>query len=74
MTSYHSDPLEALRLGPGVKRPRRLRRTAALRDLVRETTLEPGDLVQPLFVVAGDDVRRPVASMPGSTSARSTGS
>ena len=65
MTSYHSDPFEALRLGPGVKRPRRLRRTAALRDLVRETTLEPGDLVQPLFVVAGDDVRRPVASMPG---------
>ena len=65
MTSYHSNPLEALRLGPGVKRPRRLRRTAALRDLVRETTLEPGDLVQPLFVVAGDDVRRPVASMPG---------
>ena len=65
MTSYHSDPLDALRLGPGVKRPRRLRRTAALRDLVRETTLEPGDLVQPLFVVAGDDVRRPVTSMPG---------
>ena len=65
MTSYHSDPLDALRLGPGVKRPRRLRRTAALRDLVRETTLEPGDLIQPLFVVAGDDVRRPVTSMPG---------
>ena len=65
MTSFHSDPLEALRLGPGVKRPRRLRRTAALRDLVRETTLEPDDFVYPLFVVSGEDVRRPVSSMPG---------
>lgn len=65
MTSFQSDPLEALRLGPGPRRPRRLRRTAALRDLVRETTLEPDDLVQPLFVVPGADVRRPVSSMPG---------
>ena len=65
MTSFHSDPLEALRSGAGARRPRRLRRTAALRDLVRETTLEPGDLVQPLFVVAGEGVRRPVVSMPG---------
>jgi porphobilinogen synthase len=63
MTSFH--PLDALRTAPGAKRPRRLRRTAALRDLVRETTLEPDDLVYPLVVVAGDDVRRPVASMPG---------
>ena len=45
--------------------PRRLRRTAALRDLVRETTLEPDDLVQPFFVVPGAGVRRPVSSMPG---------
>jgi len=65
MTSFHSDPLEALRLGPGPRRPRRLRRTAALRDLVRETTLEPDDLVQPLFVIPGAEVRRPVSSMPG---------
>ena len=63
--TFHQDALEALRLGPGAKRPRRLRRTATLRDLVRETTLEPDDLVSPLFVVPGDDVRRPVASMPG---------
>ncbi len=65
MTSFHPDPLEALRLGPGARRPRRLRRTPALRDLVRETTLEPADLVQPLFVVTGESVRRPVSSMPG---------
>jgi len=65
MTSFHSDALEALRMGPGAKRPRRLRRTQSLRDLVRETTLEPSDFVYPLFVVAGADTRRPVESMPG---------
>jgi porphobilinogen synthase len=43
---------------------RRLRRTQALRDLVRETELGPGHLVQPLFVVAGQGVRQPVPSMP----------
>ena len=63
MTSFH--PLDALRTTPGAKRPRRLRRTAALRDLVRETTLDPADFVYPLFVVPGADVRRPVSSMPG---------
>jgi porphobilinogen synthase len=46
-------------------RLRRLRRTEALRDLVRETELSPAHLVQPLFVVAGSDVREPVPSMPG---------
>jgi porphobilinogen synthase len=65
VSSLHSDALEALRVGPGAKRPRRLRRTETLRDLVRETTLEPGDFVYPLFVVAGEDMRRPVESMPG---------
>jgi porphobilinogen synthase len=65
VTGFHTDPLAALRLAPGAKRPRRLRRTAALRDLVRETTLAPDDLVYPLFVVPGQGVRNPVASMPG---------
>ena len=46
-------------------RPRRLRRTAALRRLVRETTLLPSQLVLPLFVRSGTGVRRPVGSMPG---------
>ncbi len=46
-------------------RMRRLRRTAVLRDLVRETRLEPGDLVQPLFVEAGLDGRRSIEAMPG---------
>jgi len=46
-------------------RMRRLRRTKALRDLVRETELSPRHLVQPLFVVAGSEVRDEVDSMPG---------
>jgi porphobilinogen synthase len=48
-----------------VNRPRRLRRTEALRRLVRETTLLPSQLVAPLFVCHGQSVRRPIASMPG---------
>jgi porphobilinogen synthase len=44
---------------------RRLRRTRALRDLVRETDLSPQHLVQPLFVVAGEGVREEIPSMPG---------
>ena len=46
-------------------RPRRLRRTAALRNLVRETLLAPSQLVLPLFVRTGTGVRLPVNSMPG---------
>jgi len=44
---------------------RRLRRTESLRGLVRETNLSPADLIQPLFVVAGEDVREEIDSMPG---------
>jgi len=46
-------------------RMRRLRRTEALRALVRETTLAPGDLVYPLFICPGKGVRTRVSSMPG---------
>jgi porphobilinogen synthase len=46
-------------------RPRRLRRTAALRLLVRETELQPRHLVAPLFVKEGIDERMPIRSMPG---------
>ena len=46
-------------------RLRRLRRTPALRGLVRETGLSAADLIQPLFVTAGTDLREPVESMPG---------
>ncbi len=46
-------------------RPRRLRRTAALRRMVRETWLQPSQLVLPLFARSGTGVRRPVEAMPG---------
>jgi len=46
-------------------RPRRTRRTGALRALVRETEVRPGDLILPLFAVPGQGVRRAVGSMPG---------
>jgi porphobilinogen synthase len=46
-------------------RARRLRRTATLRALTRETRLDPGQLVYPLFVIEGKNSRHPVASMPG---------
>jgi porphobilinogen synthase len=48
-----------------IDRPRRLRASAALRNLVRETVLTPYDLVQPLFVVPGTNVRREIETMPG---------
>ena len=48
-----------------VSRPRRLRRTAALRRLVAETRLSVDDLVAPLFVREGIDDPQPVASLPG---------
>jgi porphobilinogen synthase len=46
-------------------RLRRLRRTPALRGLVRETGLSPADLIQPLFVTAGSGVREAIGPMPG---------
>ncbi len=46
-------------------RPRRLRRSEALRRMVRETRLSRDDLVLPLFVVEGRGVREPISSMPG---------
>ena len=46
-------------------RPRRNRRTAALRALVRETRLHPSDFVWPAFLVEGEGVRQPVEAMPG---------
>lgn len=48
-----------------VHRPRRLRRTEALRSLVREARLAREDFVLPLFACPGQNVRREVASMPG---------
>jgi porphobilinogen synthase len=51
--------------GYPVIRPRRLRRTPALRALVTETTLRPADLVLPVFIKEGITAPQPVRSMPG---------
>jgi len=48
-----------------ITRPRRLRSSAALRRLVRETRLDPGRLIYPLFVTDAATEARPIASMPG---------
>jgi porphobilinogen synthase len=48
-----------------IERPRRLRRTSAIRDMVRETRVDPARLIQPLFVCEGEGVRREISSMPG---------
>jgi porphobilinogen synthase len=48
-----------------VTRMRRMRRTEALRSLVRETRLRPGSFIYPLFLCPGEGVRKEISSMPG---------
>ncbi|MEQ6359273.1 porphobilinogen synthase [Thermoanaerobacter thermohydrosulfuricus] len=48
-----------------VKRPRRLRMNSILREMIRETSLDVGDLIYPLFVVPGDNIKEEIDSMPG---------
>ena len=58
MTNFHQPGFPVTRL-------RRLRRTAALRDMFRETALSRSDLIYPLFIVEGDGVKKEISSMPG---------
>jgi len=46
-------------------RPRRLRKSETLRRMVRETSLDAGDFIYPLFVTPGRALKRPIVSMPG---------
>jgi len=46
-------------------RPRRLRKNENFRRMIRETKLSVDDLVYPLFVTTGEDVKKPISSMPG---------
>src|SRR5699024_7889967 len=48
-----------------MKRMRRLRTTKALRNMVREHYVNPSDLIYPIFVIEGEDIKNPVDSMPG---------
>ena len=63
------DPLDQEREGETARfpqaRPRRLRRTPALRDMMRETSLRPADFVYPVFVTPGRNLRVPIEPMPG---------
>ena len=52
-------------MGYPAVRLRRLRRTETIRKMVRETTLSAGDMILPLFVRPGKNVRKPILSMPG---------
>lgn len=47
-----------------LRRPRRLRNSAAIRDLVRETVLNLNDLIYPLFVVEGENIKEEIPSLP----------
>ena len=46
-------------------RPRRLRKNQAFRALIRETQIVPGQLIYPLFVMPGKNIREEIPSMPG---------
>jgi len=48
-----------------IKRPRRLRRSEAMRSLVRETSVRVDDLIYPMFVTEGEKTREPIDSLPG---------
>lgn len=52
-------------LEPGSPRPRRLRKSAPVRNLVREHLVRPADLIQPLFIIEGEAAPEPISSMPG---------
>jgi porphobilinogen synthase len=66
-TSPQTTPVDAARHAPLDlrHRPRRLRRSPALRSMVRETRLSPDMFLYPLFVVGGEGRRKEVSSMPG---------
>ena len=47
------------------QRPRRLRQSPTIRALVRETQLDPADLIAPIFIEPGANIRKPISSLPG---------
>lgn len=47
------------------RRPRRLRRNPVIREMMQETCLHKADLIYPLFIVEGENIKEPIASMPG---------
>lgn len=49
----------------GMQRFRRLRKNETIRSMMRETRLHPADLIYPIFVIEGENIKNPVDSMPG---------
>lgn len=47
------------------RRHRRLRKTSAIRDLVRENSLSPKDFIYPIYVVEGENIKNEISSLPG---------
>ena len=67
MTSLLEQMIPTQGSGFPIQRLRRLRRTQAMRDLTKETTLSPSDFIYPMFVTQDSGQKREVSSMPGST-------
>jgi len=65
MTLTLEPPAESQSTLQLIKRPRRLRQTATLRSMLRETELNPSDLIYPIFVRPGRGIRHEIRSMPG---------
>ena len=59
------NPVASLLRTRQTHRPRRLRRTATLREMVRETVLQPSDFIYPLFVQPGTGLKQEIGAMPG---------
>ena len=59
------NPVASLLRTHQTHRPRRLRRTATLREMVRETVLSPSDFIYPLFVQPGQGKKNEIGAMPG---------
>lgn len=62
---FEFDPSNTLGIPLPMRRPRRLRRSPAMRALVSETALRPADLILPMFIADGIDEPREISSMPG---------
>ena len=63
--SYNAGMRNSDKIGFPLHRPRRLRQSGWIRDLVAETRLAPQDFIWPVFVIEGENTAEPVSSMPG---------
>ena len=62
---FMSAPEQGVKIMDMIRRPRRLRSSQAIRDMVHEYDVELSDLIYPIFVVEGTGVKEEILSMPG---------